>query len=151
MVALIDSKEIINLEGRILLTDVIDLTKCTALPGSSPLCDRNLKKLPEAMDEPLVDTLPDYSEAEVDEAIKEKDLFLDPVVIPERAESKTKRRRRTRVRYTDDEILQMSLHLAKQMELTPRPAMVEVWTAYVAQVSVHCAFPPFMRHHESYM
>ena len=93
------------------------------------------------MEEPLVDFLPDYSDSDdgggtkVVAQHKEPPAELPSSSAPVVAtEAKPKRRRRTRVRYTDEEIFKMSAHLAQQMELTPRPSMMEVWHAYAVQV-----------------
>lgn len=92
------------------------------------------------MEEPLVDFLPDYSDSDdgggtkVVAQHKEPPAELPSSSAPVVAtEAKPKRRRRTRVRYTDEEIFKMSAHLAQQMELTPRPSMMEVWHAYAVQ------------------
>lgn len=100
------------------------------------------------MEEPLVDFLADYSDSDVDgggtkvveatlpsvaELSSSSSAPQAPVVAPAATEAKPKRRRRTRVRYTDEEIFKMSAHLAQQMELTPRPSMMEVWHAYALQ------------------
>lgn len=95
------------------------------------------------MEEPLVDFLADYSDSDDGGGTKavadNKEPGLPsttisaPVVV---SEAKPKRRRRTRVRYTDEEIFKMSAHLAQQMELIPRPSMMEVWNAYAVQVRI---------------
>lgn len=50
------------------------------------------------------------------------------------SEPKKKRKRGARLRYSDDEIAKMREHLKSQMELTPRPSLLEVWSSYALQV-----------------
>ena len=49
-------------------------------------------------------------------------------------EPRKRRKRGARMRYTDEEIKQMRAYLQEQMELSPRPSLLEVWTGYAAKV-----------------
>jgi hypothetical protein len=49
-------------------------------------------------------------------------------------EPRKRRKRGARMRYTDEEIKQMRAYLQEQMELSPRPSLLEVWTGYASKV-----------------
>jgi hypothetical protein len=74
--------------------------------------------------EPHVEFLPDELSSASGEEVNKKPVN----------ESRKRRKRGARMRYTDEEIKQMRQHLQEQMELSPRPSLLEVWTAYAAKV-----------------
>ena len=45
-------------------------------------------------------------------------------------EPRKRRKRGARMRYTDEEIKQKREHLQEQIQLSPRPSLLEVWTSY---------------------
>lgn len=77
-----------------------------------------------SVEEPHVEFLPDELSNASGEEIDKKPAN----------ESRKRRKRGARMRYTDEEITQMRLHLQEQMELSPRPPLLEVWTGYAAKV-----------------